>query len=80
MGLEAKEIRTAINTAVRKYLDRTERTETKVGQYIGNTNEGKMIREAFMWLGNPVIKWLYDLYISDPTAFAKMDGLIEPAR
>ena len=80
MGLEAKEVTAAVHTAVRIHLDENEQTETTVNFHIGNTNTGKLIREAQMWLCNPVIKSLYDLYISDPTEFEKMAGLMEPDR
>lgn len=80
MRLEAKEVSDAIHTAVRKHLDENEQTETSVNFHIGNTNTGKLIREAQMWLCNPVIKSLYDLYISDPTEFEKMAGLMEEDR
>ena len=76
---KSKDIRAMINAAVKQYLLKTNQ-EVTVGQHIGNTDEGKLIREGFMWLGNPVIKWLYDLFISDPTEFAKMGGLVEPKR
>jgi len=80
MNMEAKDIKAAVHTAVRKYLDENGQESTNVDVYIGNTNEGKLIREANMWLTNPIIKYFYDLYISDQMKLEKMVGLMDPAR